>query len=511
MGNSILTSLMVSGIGTSGRVGTVRKQDNGDSFLGIFSEKLQESMNSGNKAQRTARGAGQEAAGTAARKVQGRDRQALAEKTLSGEKADGLSDRRAVSRASSSADEPEKFDRPEKKTLTDELASLLESLLMDLERLLAAWRSSEETTAEGSASLETANALEALQAIMDGNLEKLRELMERIQAMSKGSGQDGLLALMDDIETLISKLQQVETIRSTADAGLTAAETGGENLEALIAQLQSQCRQMAERLRNGQTCEASQELALEAAAGQESVSIQGAGTTDAGRMENQTPEKSERSDKADKAGADASGRTNGAGMETGTAENVQAPESSDYLPQNQQAVPAAQFQAERSNSVTEKSVFYLSDKQMGQTIINQVAMKVRLMAGENRQELEMQLKPESLGKLTLKIIHERGEILAKITAENEQVKSILESNMQLLKDALEKNGYSVQSLDVSVGNRNGENQAAQAQSHQKGSARRKGVKTSGTRSITGAVRPTPESTLYDLGMPGISQQIDLTA
>ena len=79
-------------------------------------------------------------------------------------------------------------------------------------------------------------------------------------------------------------------------------------------------------------------------------------------------------------------------------------------------------------------------------------MKVKLMAGENRQEMELQLKPESLGKLSLKIVHERGEILAKITAENEQVKGILESNLQLLKDALEKNGLSVQQLSVSVGN-----------------------------------------------------------
>lgn len=71
----------------------------------------------------------------------------------------------------------------------------------------------------------------------------------------------------------------------------------------------------------------------------------------------------------------------------------------------------------------------------------------------------MHLKPDSLGKLTLKIIHERGEILAKITAENQQVKEILESNMQMLKDALEKNGYSVQNLSVSVRNGNENNQS----------------------------------------------------
>ena len=66
--------------------------------------------------------------------------------------------------------------------------------------------------------------------------------------------------------------------------------------------------------------------------------------------------------------------------------------------------------------------------------------------------MEIHLKPDSLGRLSLKIIHERGEILAKITTENQQVKEILESNMQMLKDALEESGFNVQSLSVSVGN-----------------------------------------------------------
>jgi len=94
----------------------------------------------------------------------------------------------------------------------------------------------------------------------------------------------------------------------------------------------------------------------------------------------------------------------------------------------------------------------LTEKLMSQSVTNQVMMKVKLMAGENKQEMEMHLEPDTLGKLSLKIIHEKGEILAKITAESEQVKQILETNMQMLKDSLEKNGYFVQSLSVSVGN-----------------------------------------------------------
>jgi len=120
----------------------------------------------------------------------------------------------------------------------------------------------------------------------------------------------------------------------------------------------------------------------------------------------------------------------------------------NVIAQNRQIPEGRPVQPE----VTEKLQLPLSEKPLANTITNQVVTKIKLLAGENKQEMEMHLKPESLGRLTLKIIHERGEILARITAENQQVKAILENNMQMLKDALERNGLNVQDLSVSVGN-----------------------------------------------------------
>lgn len=509
MGSSILTSLMVSGIGTSGKIGTVRKQDGGDSFLGIFSEKLQERANATDKGSKP-RVSGQEGSYTTFRKAQSRERNTVAEKPMPGDKAENVTEQRAASKASSAADEQDNSSKPEKKELTDELASLLESLLIDLDRLLTVWRSSGETTAVVPSMHKAGDPLEALQAIVSGRLEQLQALLERLQAISQDGGQDGFLALLDEVDALVSKLQQIENL-SHAAAGVdleATLEADGETLEALIAQLQSQCRQIADKLRNGQTGEAGQNLALEAEAGQDSVSVQTTEEADMSRTDDQKPEQSgQKAEKAEK--SNTPGKTNSTVMET-AGQDTQALEGSDFVPQNQQAV-SAEIQTEKNTPVTGKTFFYLSDKQIGPTIVNQVVMKVRLMAGENRQELEMHLKPESLGKLTLKIIHERGEVLARITAENEQVKAILESNMQLLKDALEKNGYTVQSLDVSVADRNGGNQAAQT--HQREHDRREGAarESTGGRPIRGVARANPGSTLYDLDMPGISQQIDLTA
>ncbi len=88
------------------------------------------------------------------------------------------------------------------------------------------------------------------------------------------------------------------------------------------------------------------------------------------------------------------------------------------------------------------------------SVFQQAIEKAETFLSEDKTEMVIQLKPESLGKISLRVIHERGEIVARFMAESDQVKAILESNMQLLRDSLHKNGVSVQSLSVSVGQQN---------------------------------------------------------
>jgi flagellar hook-length control protein FliK len=84
-------------------------------------------------------------------------------------------------------------------------------------------------------------------------------------------------------------------------------------------------------------------------------------------------------------------------------------------------------------------------------IINQVIQKAKVSLNGAKSEMILELKPESLGKLQLKVVSERGVIVAKIVAENEQVKAILESNMQTLKEELQKQGMQIEGFSVSVG------------------------------------------------------------
>ena len=84
-------------------------------------------------------------------------------------------------------------------------------------------------------------------------------------------------------------------------------------------------------------------------------------------------------------------------------------------------------------------------------VFSQIIEKAKVVTNAGKSEIVMDLKPESLGKLSLKIVTEQGIVSAKFVAENQQVKEIIESNMQLLKDSLEKQGLSVQGFSVSVG------------------------------------------------------------
>lgn len=89
-------------------------------------------------------------------------------------------------------------------------------------------------------------------------------------------------------------------------------------------------------------------------------------------------------------------------------------------------------------------------------ILHQVIEKAKVILTGDKSEMVMDLKPESLGKLSLKVVTEHGIVQAKFVAENQQVKQVLEANMQILKDSLEKQGLSVQGFSVSVGQQGNE-------------------------------------------------------
>jgi len=89
-------------------------------------------------------------------------------------------------------------------------------------------------------------------------------------------------------------------------------------------------------------------------------------------------------------------------------------------------------------------------------VIKQITEKAKFFITEDKSEVVIKLKPDHLGKVSLKISIENGNISAKFLAESEKVREMLESNFNSLKDSLNKQGLNIQNLSVSVGNSNKE-------------------------------------------------------
>ncbi|HHU90007.1 MAG TPA: flagellar hook-length control protein FliK [Clostridiaceae bacterium] len=268
--------------------------------------------------------------------------------------------------------------------------------------------------------------MELLMALVGKDAVKLKEMMGEL---GESTNSPGIHELMEKIQSLLEKLDKGQNMPPLK------AEIVGESVsqEELIQQLKSQCLQLIDKL-NQQVSKLdvslNQELVREEQDLNESIKVEPGAQQETKDTQNDFTALAK--------DADSSHVKIAAEMEE-PFENI--------IIQNQ--IPEGSLSQPIS---IEKTQLPLSQKPLANTVTNQVMMKVKLMAGENKQEMEIHLKPDSLGRLSLKIIHERGEILAKITTENQQVKEILESNMQMLKDALEESGFNVQSLSVSVGN-----------------------------------------------------------
>ena len=88
---------------------------------------------------------------------------------------------------------------------------------------------------------------------------------------------------------------------------------------------------------------------------------------------------------------------------------------------------------------------------MTQVIFGQIAQKAKLIVTPGLTEIQIQLKPEFLGKLNLRISSENGIVTAKFNAESQMVKGVIEANLSNLRDALTEQGVKVDRLVVDVG------------------------------------------------------------
>ena len=81
-------------------------------------------------------------------------------------------------------------------------------------------------------------------------------------------------------------------------------------------------------------------------------------------------------------------------------------------------------------------------------IIAQVEKHTERMAAiRGTGEIDIRLEPEHLGALHIRIVKDGETVTARISAENQQVRQLLENGQQDLKDALKERGFQMQNLE----------------------------------------------------------------
>jgi flagellar hook-length control protein FliK len=128
-------------------------------------------------------------------------------------------------------------------------------------------------------------------------------------------------------------------------------------------------------------------------------------------------------------------------------ENPDQANAVPVTPLQQQQLPGGQFQ-----EITGTTAQTAGKDQL----FTQIMDHAKLMLSGNQSEMEMSLKPDHLGKLQLRVLVENQVVTARFMAESQQVKQIIETNLNQLRDQLRENGLQVDLLSVSVGTGTGE-------------------------------------------------------
>lgn len=110
-------------------------------------------------------------------------------------------------------------------------------------------------------------------------------------------------------------------------------------------------------------------------------------------------------------------------------------------------------------------------------IANQVVEQIKVVIKPDQTSMEMNLNPESLGKVNLVVAEKNGLLTAQFTVQNEIAKEALESQMQTLKDNFTNQGLKVDAVEVLVSNSpfSQDNMSEGSKEQQKSSGKKKNI------------------------------------
>lgn len=99
----------------------------------------------------------------------------------------------------------------------------------------------------------------------------------------------------------------------------------------------------------------------------------------------------------------------------------------------------------------ETAVMEAGESSSPENVMEQIVAKASLLSKDGLHEMKIQLKPEYLGELSMKVALENGTLTAKFFVQNHQVREAIESQMIQLRHHFDEQGLKVQNVEVFVG------------------------------------------------------------
>lgn len=105
---------------------------------------------------------------------------------------------------------------------------------------------------------------------------------------------------------------------------------------------------------------------------------------------------------------------------------------------------------QHNNQRTEAANFHETMKSLENDVLEQVIQKVQVNLKPGQTEMRMQLKPEHLGEIQMKLVVEDGKVTAQFLTNNQGVKETLENSLHHLRQNLQEQGIKVEKLSVLI-------------------------------------------------------------
>lgn len=125
--------------------------------------------------------------------------------------------------------------------------------------------------------------------------------------------------------------------------------------------------------------------------------------------------------------------------------------SQDASQNNQMATgnqAVQQFTNQVVNAAVNSEIVYAATDM--EQIVNQVVEQMKLNLNAESTSIEMQLNPESYGKVQLHVVVRDGVVTAQMAVENEAVRSALEAQVVTLKENMNNQGVKVEAIEVTI-------------------------------------------------------------